>query len=66
MADRRRRFYRLSFPSIEVSASDEATLREIYDRLNFGGTPHTDEQRAGAGDGFPANFASGAAPDAVQ
>ena len=46
LADRRRRFYRVTFPSIEMGATDEATLREVYDRLNFGGTPHPGEQRA--------------------
>ncbi|UJJ60627.1 DUF262 domain-containing protein [Rhodanobacter denitrificans] len=48
LVDKRRRFYRVAFPSIEMEAADEPTLREIYDRLNFGGTPHSDDQRATA------------------
>lgn len=54
LAERRRRFYRVSFPSIEIGATDDATLREIYDRLNYGGTPHADSQRASGGRGAAA------------
>lgn len=31
---------------IRVHTTDEALCRDIYDRLNFGGTPHTEDQRA--------------------
>jgi len=41
-----RRFRRTTFASAEVDIWDEGELRDLYDRLNFGGTPHTDEQRA--------------------
>lgn len=43
----RRRFLREPFPRIELDyTGDEAVLRELYNRLNFGGTPHTPDQRA--------------------
>jgi uncharacterized protein with ParB-like and HNH nuclease domain len=29
-----------------IQPKSEALLRELYNRLNFGGTPHTEEQRA--------------------
>jgi len=45
----RRRFWSLQIGIIRIATADEALLREIYDRLNFGGTAHTDEQRAVAG-----------------
>lgn len=48
LPDKRRRFYRVPFPSVEMTAADETTLQEVYDRLNFGGTPHTEAQRASA------------------
>ena len=63
LADKRRRFLRVPFPSVELSGTDEATLREIYDRLNFGGTPHTADQRAAGHDSFASNFESGIGPD---
>lgn len=63
LADKRRRFLRVPFPSVELSGTDEATLREIYDRLNFGGTPHTADQRAAGHDSFASNFGSGIGPD---
>lgn len=46
--DRRekRDFENSSFPSVRFNTSDEGLLREVYDRLNFGGTAHTEEQRA--------------------
>lgn len=31
---------------IELTTSNEDELRDIYDRLNFGGVSHTEEQRA--------------------
>ena len=31
---------------IELTTDDEDELRDIYDRLNFGGVAHTDDQRA--------------------
>lgn len=40
------RFCRTPFPCFELEyCSDEDALVELYDRLNFGGTPHTPEQR---------------------
>lgn len=43
---RRRRFLRVVFPCIELDYQpDEARLREVYDRLNFGGVPHTAADR---------------------
>lgn len=41
-----RRFESLSFAQSVVHESNEDVLRELYDRLNFGGTPHTEDQRA--------------------
>ena len=42
----KRRFYRTPFPCFELDYCDnETVLQELYDRLNFGGTPHTPEQR---------------------
>lgn len=44
------RFMRKPFPSFELDyTADEGTLRGLYDRLNFGGTPHTENQRATRG-----------------
>lgn len=42
------RSFRMSvvFPQVEVTINDEAQLRDLYDRLNFGGTAHTEDQRA--------------------
>lgn len=34
------------FPAFEMRTSDENVLREVYDRLNYGGTAHTFEERA--------------------
>lgn len=40
--DLRRRFFHVPFPSIEVEFSgNESLLQELYDRLNYGGTAHT-------------------------
>lgn len=40
------RFHRTPFPCMELDyVSDEAVRRELYDRLNFGGTPHGDADR---------------------
>jgi hypothetical protein len=39
-------FLRIPFPWIETQYTTEAQLREAYNRHNFGGTPHTPEQRA--------------------
>lgn len=41
-----RRFENVPFAQSTVHLGDEAVLRELYDRLNFGGTPHTEDQRA--------------------
>lgn len=43
----RLRLLRTGFSCIELEyTSNEAVLKELYDRLNFSGTPHTSEQRA--------------------
>lgn len=40
------RFKRRPFPCFELDyTDDENALKELYDRLNFSGTPHTAEQR---------------------
>ena len=40
------RFKRRPFPCHELEyTANEDTLKELYDRLNFGGTPHTEAQR---------------------
>lgn len=41
-----RRFLRAPFPHIEVRLTDESKLRELYDLLNYGGTPHLESERA--------------------
>ncbi len=41
------RFLRTPFVCFELDyTSDEASLRALYDRLNFAGTPHEEHQRA--------------------
>lgn len=41
------RFLRNPFTCIELDYTDnENTLKDLYDRLNFGGTPHTEQDRA--------------------
>lgn len=47
----RRRFEMIPFGHAQVSVRDERLLRELYDRLNFGGTPHAETDRALPGDG---------------
>jgi len=42
----RRRFLNQNFAAQQIQSSDEMELRRLYDRLNFGGTPHTPDQRA--------------------
>ncbi|MCG7374287.1 DUF262 domain-containing protein [Pseudomonas luteola] len=43
---RTRRFWRVPFPHFELDyVDDERILQELYDRLNFGGTPHLPEHR---------------------
>jgi hypothetical protein len=44
--DRRRFLNSTMFTAFELSTNHEPTLRELYDRLNFGGTPHAPSQRA--------------------
>jgi hypothetical protein len=34
------------FPAYKTCITDEFELRRLYDRMNFGGTAHTEEQRA--------------------
>lgn len=41
-----RRFKSIVFPMATTSLADEAKLRLLYDRLNYGGTPHAPDQRA--------------------
>lgn len=41
-----RRLNFIVFPSYETYSNDEAYIREYYNRMNFGGTPHTEDQRA--------------------
>ena len=36
----RRHFDRLGFEEIQTQIDDEATCRDVYDRLVYGGTPH--------------------------
>jgi hypothetical protein len=38
--DRRKWHMGTSFPSLSTCTTDEAELRDIYDRLAYGGTPH--------------------------
>lgn len=46
-AQQRMRFRHTTFPCVEVSArTPESTLKEMYYRLNFGGTPHTSADAA--------------------
>lgn len=42
----RRRLGSYTFTQSIVHIEDEALARELYNRLNFGGTPHTEDQRA--------------------
>jgi hypothetical protein len=45
-ATQRKRFLRVHFRRVEVQhTEDEDLLKELYERLNFGGTPHTEEDR---------------------
>lgn len=44
----RNHFYRIPFPWQETRYNSEAELRAAYDRHNFGGTAHADDQRANA------------------
>jgi hypothetical protein len=42
----KRRFLMTSVGFTRLDEADEESLRELYDRLNFGGTNHTEDQRA--------------------
>lgn len=42
----RRRFAMTHFPRAEINSFDEKELRHVYDMRAFGGTPHTEDQRA--------------------
>lgn len=42
----RRRFHHIQIGLVKVQTDDPEYCREIYDRLNFGGTAHTEDQRA--------------------
>ncbi|MGP1715636.1 MAG: DUF262 domain-containing protein [Methylophilus sp.] len=41
-----RRFRNTSFPSVHINSTSKEELVEIYNTLNFGGVPHTEEDRA--------------------
>lgn len=41
-----RHFRRTHFPFYETNIWDEAQLRDLYNRLNFGGVAHREDQRA--------------------
>lgn len=41
-----RRFRHTHFSQMKITVKDEATICELYNRLNFGGTAHTEDQRA--------------------
>lgn len=41
-----RRFENVSFPKATVRLTDEDALRDLYDRMNYGGVAHAEEQRA--------------------
>lgn len=41
-----RRFEFISFSKATIKLTDENELRELYDRMNFGGVAHTEEERA--------------------
>lgn len=42
----RRRFWRTQIGVLKVQTDDVEYCKEVYDRLAFGGTDHTDDQRA--------------------
>jgi hypothetical protein len=42
----RRKFWHIQIGLVKVTTVDPQYCREIYDRLNFGGTAHTEDQRA--------------------
>ncbi|MFZ3482076.1 DUF262 domain-containing protein [Sphingomonas sp. 3-13AW] len=42
----RRKFWYIQIGIVKIETDDPDYCREIYDRLNFGGTPHTVGQRA--------------------
>ena len=45
--ERRRRFDNIVFPAIQIDYQpDESVLKELYRRLNFGGTAHTEADLA--------------------
>lgn len=41
-----RRFHSIKFEHTEVAVWDEKLIRELYNRMAFGGTAHTEAQRA--------------------
>jgi hypothetical protein len=46
-ADNKRFFLsNVHFSAYETNLVDEAVMREMYDAMNFGGTPHREEERA--------------------
>lgn len=44
--DQRRLLMSTHFPAFETQMKDEAQLRDLYDRMNFGGIAHSEDQRA--------------------
>ncbi len=50
---------RTEFGAFETMIDDERKLRMIYDTLNYGGVPHTQEQRALPENGYANGIQSG-------
>lgn len=44
--DEQAQFLRIPFPWLETRYNTDAELRAAYDRHNFGGTPHVEDERA--------------------
>lgn len=45
-AQRRQFLMSTHFPAFETRMRDEAEIRDLYDRMNFGGVAHAEDQRA--------------------
>lgn len=41
-----RRLLNMPFPAFQTRFTDEAAMRELYDRMNFGGIAHEEHERA--------------------
>jgi len=44
--NQKRRFLSTGFAASETQLMDETLIRDLYDRMNFGGVAHTEEMRA--------------------